>query len=267
MISSFEVVKIENESQHEPHKQNQQQNTQQNTQQQIATWGSVISVILLLVISFQLSTLNKTFVSLGAPTAGAAAQPQPTAAAPDVPDAPTVPLDMKALLDDDAFLGDKNAPVAMIEWSDYECPFCGRFYSETLGQIKEKYVKTGKVKFVYRDFPLSFHPQAQKAAEAAECAGGQGKYYEMHDKLFTQGVQGGVASFKQYAKDLGLDAAKFDRCLDSGQMAAEIQKDTADGSAAGIRGTPGFVINGRSISGAQPFQVFDQAIQAALQGQ
>ena len=100
-------------------------------------------------------------------------------------------LDVEDLIDDDAFKGDANAPVTIIEWSDYECPFCGRFYRDTLGLIESAYIDTGKVKFVYRDFPLSFHPNAQKAAEAAECAGEQGKYFDMHDLLFENGVSGG----------------------------------------------------------------------------
>ena len=173
-------------------------------------------------------------------------------------------VDMKDLIDDDAIRGDPSAPVTIVEFSDYECPFCGRFYSETLGQIESKYIETGKVKLVYKDFPLSFHPQAQKAAEAAECAGEQGKYYEMHDLLFEQGVQGGVAGFKQYARQIGLNTARFDACLDSGQMAAEIQADMVAGQKVGIQGTPGFIINGQLVSGAQPFAVFDAAIQAAL---
>lgn len=167
-------------------------------------------------------------------------------------------------IDDDAVLGDENAPVTIIEFSDYECPFCGRFYSETLGQIDDKYIKTGKVKLVYRDFPLSFHPNAQKAAEAAECAGEQGKYWEMHDKLFKNGVSGGIAGFKQYAKEIGFDSSKFDNCLDSGKMASEVQKDFNDGQSYGVQGTPAFFINGKLVSGAQPFSNFQQVIDGEL---
>ena len=166
--------------------------------------------------------------------------------------------------DDDAVLGDKDAPVTIIEWSDFECPFCARFYAETLGQIEEQYIKTGKVKLIYKDFPLSFHPQAQKAAEASECAADQEKFWEMHDLLFEKGVQGGVASFKQFAKELSLNSAKFDNCLDSGEKAGEVQKDMADGGKSGIQGTPGFLINGELVSGAQPFTVFQQVIDAEL---
>lgn len=179
------------------------------------------------------------------------AQPQPTA-------------DMIILADDDAFKGSKGAPVTMVEFSDFECPFCTRFFEQTLGQIEKEYIETGKVKFVYRDFPLTFHPNAQKAAEAAECAGEQNKFWEMHDRLFGEGVTGGVESFKRYAADIGLNTGNFNNCLDSGQMADEVQKDFRDGAAAGITGTPGFIINGRLVSGAQPFENFKQVIEAEL---
>jgi len=167
-------------------------------------------------------------------------------------------------IDDDDFLGDANAPVTIIEFSDYECPFCARFYEDALQQIKEKYVDTGKVKFIYRDFPLSFHTNAQKAAEAAECAGDQGKYYEMHNMLFESGVDGGVTAFKQYATNIGLNSNEFDVCLDSGKYYDEVQNDIKDGSAAGVRGTPATFVNGILVSGAQPFSVFEQIIEAEL---
>ncbi len=173
-------------------------------------------------------------------------------------------IDMNALIDDDAIEGNKNAPVTIVEFSDYECPYCEKFYSQTLGQIRTNYVETGKVKIIFRDFPLSFHKNAQKAAEAAECAGEQEKYYEMHDMLFESGVSLGVDSFKQYAKEIGLNTKEFDVCLDSGEMKSEVLKDMADGQKAGVRGTPAFFIDGKLISGAQPFSVFEQAIEAAL---
>ncbi|MBI3032503.1 DsbA family protein [Candidatus Woesearchaeota archaeon] len=218
---------------------------------------------LLLILVIQVGSLAK---SLSGVTGNAAQDSGDTvvAAPSPTPAAPTVNKDMKVLMDDDAVKGDKNAPVTIVEWSDFECPFCGRFYQQTLPSINEKYIKTGKVKLVYRDFPLEFHAQAQKAAEAAECAGEQNKYWEMHDKLFEKGVSGGVSSFKQYAKDLGLDTKKFDDCLDTGKMAGEIEKDLQDGAAVGIRGTPGFVVNGQLVSGAQPFSAFEQVIEAAL---
>lgn len=222
-------------------------------------WAAAIQIVLLLVVIFQLNGLGKATIqgaavglpAAGAPSGGNAPAPSPT-------------VDMEALVDDDAVLGDDDADVTIVEFSDYECPFCGRFYSQTLPEIKKNYIDTGKVKLIYRDFPLGFHQQAQKAAEAAECAGEQDKYYEMHDLLFTDGVQGGVTSFKQFASQIGLDTGKFNDCLDSGKMVSEIRKDLADGSAAGVQGTPAFFINGVEVSGAQPFQVFQQIIDGQL---
>ncbi|MBI2666940.1 DsbA family protein [Candidatus Woesearchaeota archaeon] len=186
----------------------------------------------------------------------------------DVPGAPApsaAPVDMDALVDDDTVLGKKDAPVTIVEFSDYECPFCARFHEQTFRELKKLYIDTGKVKFVYRDFPLSFHPNAQKAAEAAECAGEQGKYWEMHEKLFTEGVSGGVAGFKQYAKSIKVkDQKAFDSCLDGGETAAEIRKDFSDGQRVGVQGTPAFFVNGQIISGAQPLSVFQQVIDAEL---
>lgn len=173
-------------------------------------------------------------------------------------------FDKEKWMDDDAILGDPNAPVTIIEFSDYECPFCQRYYLTTYQQIKEEYVDTGKVNIVFRDFPLNFHPNAQKAAEAAECAGEQGKYYEMHDRLFESGVLGGVTTFKIYAANLGLDTEAFNECLDSGEMASEVKKDLRDGQSFGIRGTPAFIIEGELISGAQPFEVFKNRIDSLL---
>ena len=145
-----------------------------------------------------------------------------------------------------------------------ECPFCARFYEQTLPQLTKEYIDTGKVKLVYRDFPLSFHANAQKAAEASECAHEQGKFWEMHDKLFGSGVVGGTTTFKLYAKDLGLDQAKFDNCLDSGKYVNEISKDLQDGSKYGVSGTPGFFVNGVPLIGAQPFEAFRAIIEEEL---
>jgi len=211
------------------------------------------------------------------------------AVAPTQPNNPTVPTQpsiVSASEDDDAVLGDKNAPVTIIEFSDYQCPFCRKFWTETMPLIRSEYIDTGKVKFIYRDFPLtSIHPAATPAAEAAECvrdaAGGKGKgdsaYFKMHDKIFQEGnkldggdpIKGpvkGTAQFtsedlKKWAKDIGYDIGS---CLDSGKFRNEVQKDTADAQASGGQGTPYFVINGKPLSGAQPFSAFKQVIDAEL---
>lgn len=219
----------------------------------------LIQTLLILMLMFQVRGVNKMLAG-GAADAGNAVAPSGPGPEPSEPRV----KDFKVLEDDDAVLGEKKAKVTIVEFSDYECPFCGRFHQQTLPQIRENYIKTGKVKLIYRDFPLGFHAQAQKAAEAAECAGEENKYYEMHDKLFTDGVQGGVDSFKKFAADIGLNTAKFNDCLDLGKMAAETQKDQSDGAQYGVTGTPGFFVNGQLISGAQPYQVFQQAIEQAL---
>jgi len=239
---------------HEMKEEKKMENKDEKTHRYLL-YAAVAQIILLLFIAWQVQGLaNGT-------TGGVVANNVPANTGPS--DTGTA-VDMTGFIDDDEVWGKDNAPVTIIEWSDYECPYCEAFYTQTEGQIMKNYVETGKVKFVYRDFPLSFHPQAQKAAEAAECAGEQGKYKEMHDLLFEKGVASGVTGFKQYAKDLSLDTTKFNTCLDTGAMAAEVAKDMADGQAAGIQGTPGFLINGKLVSGAQPYQVFQQAIEAAL---
>jgi len=167
--------------------------------------------------------------------------------------------------DDDPFLGDEDAPVTIIEFSDYQCPFCKRFWSETLPLIKSEYIDTGKVKLVYRDFPLTrIHSQAQGAAEAAECVrkqGGDGAYFEYHDKLFENQQLLSDSNFKLWATELGYN---IDECLDSGEFTSEVLKDIADAQTAGGSGTPYFVVNGVPLSGAQPFSAFQQIIEAEL---
>jgi len=190
----------------------------------------------------------------------------PTAPSP-AGDTPPAVVDMQGIEGDNEVLGAANAPVTIVEWSDYQCPYCGRFYLQTFKQLEEKYIKTGKVRFVYRDFPLSFHPFAQKAAEASECARDQGKFWQYQDKIFVNQAQLSLENLKVWAKDLGLDTKKFDSCLDSGDKAANVQADFNAGQAAGISGTPGFIINGQLLSGAQPFEAFAQVIDQMLAAQ
>ncbi len=258
-----EENKIHGESHHKEHKK-----SDKITMSKTTLWKSISGILgILLVLSiftggFGVGKSGLAVLNAAAPSAVDAQPAQPRGNQPSQPSAPSV--DMKALIDDDTVKGDPNAPITIVEWSDFECPFCTRFYQNTLGQIQREYIDTGKVKFVYRDFPLNFHKNAQKSAEAAECADEQGKFWEMHDILFEKGVSGGVDSFKQFATDIGLDTSKFNDCLDSGKMADEVLQDMQDGQAAGIRGTPGFVINGKGVSGAQPFENFKQIIEAEL---
>lgn len=173
--------------------------------------------------------------------------------------------------DDDSFLGSEKAKVTVIEFSDFQCPFCRSFWRDTLPQLKKDYVDTGKIKFVYRDFPLDFHAGAKPAAEGAECARDQDKFWELHDKIFQeQDKQGqGTISFTKteivkWAGQIGLNMTKFNQCLDLGKYKAEVEKDIADGTAAGVSGTPTTFINGRSLVGAQPFSLFKAVIDEEL---
>jgi protein-disulfide isomerase len=159
--------------------------------------------------------------------------------------------------------GPDNAPVTIVEFSDYECPFCSRA-EETVKKVMEEY--KGKVRVVFRDYPLPFHQNAQKAHEAAQCAGEQKKYWEMHEKLFANQKALGVPQLKEYAKGLGLDAGKFDKCLDSGEKAKVVEAAKKAGDEVGVNGTPAFFINGRPLSGAVPFEKFKEIIDLELRG-
>lgn len=170
-------------------------------------------------------------------------------------------------LGDSPVKGKANAPVTIVEFSDYQCPYCGRFFNETLPSIQKNYIDTGKVKFVYKDFPLGFHENAQKAAEAARCVReqkGDIGYFKMHDKLYGNQENLSVENFKKWARSLGANGEKFDSCLDSGKFASAVKADLDYGQSIGVSGTPAFFINGQMLSGAQPYSVFEQVIKAAL---
>jgi protein-disulfide isomerase len=157
--------------------------------------------------------------------------------------------------------GEAKAPVTIVEFSDFECPFCVRA-EDVIKKVMEAY--PGKIRLVYRDYPLPFHARAQKASEAALCAGDQDKYWQMHEKLFANQKALEVGQLKQHAKDLGLATDKFDKCLDSGEKAATVEASKKAGEEAGVNGTPHFFINGRGLSGAQPFEKFKEIIDREL---
>ncbi|HXK29813.1 MAG: hypothetical protein A3H27_18140 [Acidobacteria bacterium RIFCSPLOWO2_02_FULL_59_13] len=158
--------------------------------------------------------------------------------------------------------GAAKAAVTLVEFSDFHCPFCKQSQA-TLKQLLEQYA--GKVKFVYRDFPIeSIHPGAQRASEAARCAHDQGKFWEFHDLLFANSPQSAPDDLKRYARQVGLDLARFEGCLSSGIHKATVQNDLADGARLGITGTPAFFINGRPLQGAQPLETFTRVIDEEL---
>ena len=165
---------------------------------------------------------------------------------------------------DDPMKGDKDAPVTIVEFSDFQCPYCGKFFTDTLPLIQKNYIDTGKAKLVFQDYPLSFHQFAHKAAEAAECADEQGAFWKYHDKIFQNQQSLNLDNLKVWASDLGLNTKKFNTCLDSGAMVSEVQGDMAEGTNLGVSGTPAFLVNGQLITGAQPFEAFKQIIDAEL---
>jgi protein-disulfide isomerase len=160
------------------------------------------------------------------------------------------------------FKGPVNAPVTIVEFSDFECPFCKRAHP-TLTQLFEKHA--GKVKLVYRDFPLeSIHPQARRAAEAARCAQDQGMFWDYYDTLFTESPKLALDDLKRYAAQVGIDVNKFDDCLSGGVHKTAVRKDIDEGTRLGVSGTPAFFVNGRPLSGAQPIEAFARIIEEEL---
>jgi protein-disulfide isomerase len=168
---------------------------------------------------------------------------------------------------EDHILGNEKAQVTIIEYGDFQCPFCRRFWEETLPQIKKDFIDTGKVRLVYRHFPLAFHAGAKPAAYAVECANDQGKFWQMHDKIFEEQKrisQFSVNDLKKWASSIGLDMAKFNQCLDSEKYAKRVSDDFVSGQNAGVSGTPTFFINGKLIVGAQPYDSFKSVINSLL---
>lgn len=169
-------------------------------------------------------------------------------------------------LDDDPSTGPENAPITIVEFSDYQCPFCIKWHDEVFSRLLKDY--EGKIRFVYRDFPLeSIHPEALPAAEAANCASEQDAYWQFHDALFGQKNGLGAEAYVSYATELGLDVEKFTACIKSGKYADEIRADIENGSSIGVSSTPTFFVNGMVIIGAQPYEVFKQLIDKELAGE
>ena len=186
--------------------------------------------------------------------------------APTAPAAP-VAITVKEVEKDEHIKGNKNAKITLVEYSDFECPFCSRF-TPTVDAVLENY--PDDVRVVYRHFPLrSIHAEAAPAANASECAAEQGKFWEFHDELFANQTNLSTATYSKIAKDLGLNLSKFDECVSSNKYASAVQEDEASAQAAGGRGTPYSILIGPDgetvpVSGAQPFSVVDAAIQQML---
>ncbi len=188
---------------------------------------------------------------------------------------PSIPLEISA--DNDPIIGNPDAPITIIEFSDFQCPFCARFHIQTLPTIMEEYIEKGTVKLVFRDFPIqSIHPNAVPASVAAECANEQGKFKQMHDILFEKQNEWSdletvyaIELFNQYSEQINLEQEQFSSCLSTAKYVKEIQNDLNDGRTYGVTGTPGFFIGNQEmgfveLKGAQPFESFKKVIDRQL---
>lgn len=174
------------------------------------------------------------------------------------------PVVQEVSTDDDAVLGDKNAPVTIVEFSDYNCGYCKRHFNETLPLIKEKYIDTGKVKLVFRDAAF-FGESSIQLANAASCAqkfGGDEAYYELHGQIYSGNKD--LEALIAYGKSIGLPEDEFNNCVKNNENLNEVLKDTQDAKSYGVKGTPGFFVNGENISGAMPFSEFERIIEKQL---
>ncbi len=221
-----------------------------------------------------LSSEELESVIIGAAQRTAVLSPQPT----QQPTQSSGPQIIQVSLDDDPVKGDPDAPITIVEFSDFQCPFCKRFHQSTLPLIQENYIDTGKVKFVYRDFPLeSIHPNgAIPAAVASECADEQGMFWQYHDKIFQNqknwerlAAEDVAKELKAYAQELGLNTNQFNDCLNSGKYMDEVNKDFQDAVSYGLTGTPGFFIGNEKdgyikVTGAQPYSVFQNVLDQML---
>lgn len=173
---------------------------------------------------------------------------------------------------DDHILGDPNAPVAIVEFSDFQCPFCRSFWTGAYQQLKTDYIDTGKAFLVYKHLPLSFHPAAGFSAQATECAEEQGKFWELHDEIFArQAATGSLGTVEytrdmllQWADEIGIDTAALTACMDAGTYDQRIGADMTLANSVGVSGTPTFFINGERLIGAQPYEIFQQVIDSQL---
>lgn len=222
------------------------------------TWGVIVLILLSLIFLFVLYFAYKVYTIARDISNGTIATQKFT----NAESLPTATIQGNIITTDDPSFGTPGAPITIVEFADFECPYCAQAFP-TIRELQTEY--QGKIHYIWRDFPLSsIHPNAQKAAEAGECAQDQGKFWELHDKMFINQDSLSVISLKQYARQLGMNGALFDECLDSGRYEHEVQADLADGVSLGVRGTPTFFINGNLVSGVIPkedlMRVLDQLL-------
>ena len=179
---------------------------------------------------------------------------------------PSIPVSNKMVVNTtgDQYIGSNDASITIIEFTDFQCPYCSKFHEETFPIIKQNYIDTGKVKYVVKDFPLAAHAYAEQSAIATECANGQGKFWEYVDMLYKNQDYLSKPLLKNYAKSLGLNETTFNQCLDNRETFSEVEKDAIEGTRVGVTGTPYFFINGVAVDGAYPYEVFQSVIEQEL---
>lgn len=243
---------------------------------------AVISTIAFFVLLFRSAKDVNPAQEQGNVKGEAVKQEEQAQAQADTQNEATVDLSRLSITSNDHVKGDKNAPVTIVLYDDMECPFCGAFEGtnkEVIDMLKQRspgwepvmpnlikdYVNHGKVKIIYRHFPLSFHQNALPAAEASECAGAQGKFWEMHDKIFEiNGAELSEEKFKTLARDLKLDMDKYNGCMAGREMQNKIREDMQSAAALGVEGTPAAFVNGQALSGAVPYDSFRQVVEEEL---
>jgi protein-disulfide isomerase len=280
MTEETNIEKIQESPQEDSKKTEQEITIKKSTYNNMIRGIVVVIAITAFVGGYSLGSLDNSDSGISSEELKAALSniqaipPPQTAQAPLQPNTPST---IMISLDDDPVKGNPNAPLTIVEFSDFQCPFCSRFYEQTLSQIEENYIDTGKVKFVYRDLPLdNLHPNARPAHIAAECADEQGKFWEYHDVLFEKQSEWNrlpspdlQTTLTQYATDIGLQSTYFETCLNSQDIADEVNNDSLDAARYGATGTPTFFIGTEKdgfvkLSGAQPFSSFQLAIDSQL---
>ena len=228
-----------------------------------------VGFFVLLSIFLKGGVKTTTTDSYAAAPQAVAPQPTPTAQVPQQPPAPSAPVNVS--IGHLPAQGKSNAPVTIIEFADFRCPFCERFFGDAEKGILQDYVATGKVKFYFRHYAF-LGPASTVASEAAECANEQGQFWKFHDWMYNnQASESDTGYYSKdnlitYATNLGLNKAKFANCLNTDKYASAVQQDLSEGQAAGVQGTPTIFINGRPLVGAQPYSAVKAAIDQALQG-
>lgn len=228
----------------------------------------VVALLLSIGIVLLLSGVTGCSTPAPTPTNTPTTPPEAPTDTPEADSTPEATREPLVPLDDDPVLGSPDAPVTMIEYSEYLCPYCRNFVLETLPQIEKEYIDTGKVKLIFRDFPVHGQP-AVAMAMVAECAADQGKFWEMHMFLWERSEEWSqsedlLATLQGYADELGLDSEQFTSCLTEGTTVDRIIEDYNIGVQDGVSATPTFFVNGTEVRGAQPFEEFQRVIEEEL---